>query len=949
MRFRDLPIRRKLMVMLLSTSGTVLLLTCVAFVGYEFLSFRAAAVRNLSTVGRVTANNSTAALAFDNQDDASEVLAALKGEPQIVSAALYDSEGRLFAQYPAAPPASEAAQAPPATPGADGYRFVASALIGVEPVREGTNRRLGSLYLKSDLRALRQQLTLYSVIAVAMTGIAFFVAYLLARLMQQQISRPVQLLAQSARTVSKERDYSVRARKLGADELGSLTDAFNQMLAQIQEQDRSVRESEARLRAVLNSSLNAVIVIDGLSQIIDWNPQAESMFGWTRQEALGRDLAETIIPPEFRPAHRQGFARYVATGQGTVIDRVTELTALRRDGAEFPVEVFVSALHSGAGTTFCGFVTDISERKEAADRLQSQLARLSLLGQITRAIGDRQDVPSIFQVVTRSLEEELTVSFCSVCLYDETEDRLTVTAVSPAALAARLEMPEGARIQTDESGLSRCMHGELLYEPDLRKLSMAFPARLARAGLCSLAAAPLIAESRVFGVLLVARRQAQAFSSGECEFLRQLSEHVGLAAQQARLYQALQRAYEDLKHTQQAVMQQERLLALGQMASGIAHDINNAISPIALYVDSLLERETGLSPVVRNNLEIIRRAIDDVAHTVARMREFYRAREPQETLLPVDLNRLVLQVVDLTRARWSDMAQQRGAAIQVQTELAPELPAIAGIESELRDAVTNLIFNAVDAMPEGGELRLRSRLVRRTEGVLTEDETGQSVQLEVTDTGVGMDEETRRRCLEPFFTTKGERGTGLGLAMVYGAMERHGADLELQSAVGQGTTIRMSFRVPASSVGLVSAAATIQVAGSRRLLIVDDDPLILQALRATLEADGHIVTVADGGQAGIDAFKAGEARGTPFDLVVTDLGMPHVDGRMLAAAVKSARPGTPVILLTGWGRRMIAEGDVPLHVDRVLSKPPKLGELRAALAQLCGTEPSASHRHLARR
>jgi signal transduction histidine kinase/ActR/RegA family two-component response regulator len=436
-------------------------------------------------------------------------------------------------------------------------------------------------------------------------------------------------------------------------------------------------------------------------------------------------------------------------------------------------------------------------------------------------------------------------------------------------------------------------------------------------------AAPLLVESKVFGVLVAARRQAHSFSSGECEFLRQASEHVALAAHQAQLYSALQQAYDDLRQTQKAVMQQERLLALGQMASGIAHDINNAISPVSLYTESLLQQEPGLSPRARGQLETIQRAIDDVAQTVARMREFYRQREPQMTLLPVDMNPLVQQVVDLTRARWSDMAQQRGIAIEMRTELAPDLPSIMGADNEIREALTNLIFNAVDAMPNGGPLILRTRLTQER-GV---------VQVEVVDAGIGMNEDTRRRCLEPFFTTKGERGTGLGLAMVYGAMQRHSADFEIESAVGKGTTARLSFAIPATPAVGAAVSATVSAVPPQRILLVDDDPLVLKSLRDTLEADGHSVTTADGGQAGIDAFLAARSRGNAFPVVITDLGMPYVDGRKVSNAIKTAAPETILLLLTGWGQRLVADGDVPPHVDRVLSKPPKLRELREALGR----------------
>ena len=168
------------------------------------------------------------------------------------------------------------------------------------------------------------------------------------------------------------------------------------------------------------------------------------------------------------------------------------------------------------------------------------------------------------------------------------------------------------------------MRGQLVYEPDVSAVDFPFPRRLAGGGLHSVVAAPLLFESQVFGILIASRRQVNGFSSGDCEFLRQLSEHVALAAHQAQVYTALEQAYEDLRQTQQTVMRQERLRALGQMASGIAHDINNAVSPVALYTESLLETEPNLSPRTREYLETTQRAIDDVAHTVARMREFYR-------------------------------------------------------------------------------------------------------------------------------------------------------------------------------------------------------------------------------------------------------------------------------------------------------------------------------------
>jgi signal transduction histidine kinase/ActR/RegA family two-component response regulator len=574
--------------------------------------------------------------------------------------------------------------------------------------------------------------------------------------------------------------------------------------------------------------------------------------------------------------------------------------------------------------------SEVELHKATEHRLQTQLERLNLLDQLTRAIGERLDLDSIYQVVVRRLEDNLPVDFGCVCLYDPAAEALTVTRVGvrSEALAMELAMKEQVRIPIDQNGLSRCVRGHLVYEPDLSRMDFPFPQRLSRGGLRAVVFAPLQVESQVFGVLIAARSEPESFSSGDCEFLRQVSEHVALAAHQAQVYEALQRAYDDLRQTQQTILQQERLRALGQMASGIAHDINNAISPVALYTDILLETEPNLSAQTRRYLETTQRSIEDVAHTVARMREFYRQPEPQLVLARVDLSELAEQVVDLTRARWRDMPLERGFVIQLNSELTQGLAPAAGVESEIREALTNLVFNAVDAMPEGGTLTLRTRTV-------SSPSKARYVAVEVTDSGVGMSEETRRRCLEPFFTTKGERGTGLGLAMVYGIAQRHNAEIEIESALGKGTTVRMLFpEANLSPAGLDRSTTPDAIPSRLRILVVDDDPLLIKSLRDALDTDGHLVTTANGGKEGIDAFQQAIDRGEQFAAVITDLGMPYVDGRKVSSAIKAASPLTPVILLTGWGQRLIEEGDAPADVDRVLNKPPKLRELRAALAEL---------------
>jgi PAS domain S-box-containing protein len=382
----------------------------------------------------------------------------------------------------------------------------------------------------------------------------------------------------------------------------------------------------------------------------------------------------------------------------------------------------------------------------------------------------------------------------------------------------------------------------------------------------------------------------------------------------------------ELSQVKQAVVQQERLRALGQMASGIAHDINNAITPAALYIESLLEQDKTLNPRARERLSLVQQAIAAVVQTVARLREFCRPREAQSAREAVDLNDVVQQSVALTRSRWHTMALGKGISIQTELNLANDLPATLGSESEIRDAIVNLIFNAVDAMPAGGTITLQTRAVAH------------GVTVEVRDTGIGMDEQTRRRCLEPFFSTKGEQGSGLGLAMVYGMLKRHGGEIEIVSEPGRGTTMRLQFPIESARVERQQTTAPRSTfAGKRsgiRILLADDDPALLESVGSALQADGHHVMTADDGQSAIDAFEAADKAGAPFAVVITDFVMPAVDGRKVSNVVNQMRPGTPVIMLTAYGHRVSAQDDTLSNVDHILAKPTNLADLRDTLERL---------------
>ena len=381
----------------------------------------------------------------------------------------------------------------------------------------------------------------------------------------------------------------------------------------------------------------------------------------------------------------------------------------------------------------------------------------------------------------------------------------------------------------------------------------------------------------------------------------------------------LEKTLNELKSTQQQVIQQERLSAIGQMASGIAHDFNNALTPIVGFTDLLIENPAVLESKEETQrcLSMLRTAAKDATSVVHRLREFYRPLESNEEFPVIDLTKIVEQAVSLTEPKWRRQAQANGVTIEVATRL-ENVPLVAGEESALREVLTNLIFNAVDAMPDGGLITLE-----------TATENDQAI-VRITDTGAGMTEAVRQRCLEPFFSTKGALGTGLGLSMVYGIIERHRGKLEIQSTPGKGTTfiIRMPLAAPMSQVQ-PNAVAGGKTDHALNVLVVDDEPRVREVLSAYLGCDGHRVTTASSGREGLQRFKTQR-----FDLVVTDRAMPEMSGDQMAGFIKQVNPNIPVVLLTGFGALIEVTGAQPKDVDVVLSKPISLNALRKTIESL---------------
>ena len=378
------------------------------------------------------------------------------------------------------------------------------------------------------------------------------------------------------------------------------------------------------------------------------------------------------------------------------------------------------------------------------------------------------------------------------------------------------------------------------------------------------------------------------------------------------------------------------------MAAGLAHDFNNALSLILGYSELLLDDLAVESPgpPKADFLHTIIDAAQDAASMFRRLRSFYRPHDETQQLVAVDVNHLVRQAVAITRPRWHGQALGEAVTISVELSLSPALPALRAAGAELCEMLTNLIFNAVDAMPTGGRIDVRTSLQPAAPG--DGPPTGKlmdEIVIEVEDTGGGMSEEVRRRCLEPFFTTKGQRGNGLGLAMVYGTIQRHGGSVMVHSSVGVGT--RFVLRLPltcAAELPPLEVAAP----GDRtswRILIVDDQPAFVALIEQYLATDHHLAETASNGEEALAKFRA-----RPSELVITDRAMPGMSGDSLARQIKAVSPITRVILLTGFHKldEEVAAEPPQTAADLVISKPVTQAMLRVAISRVMSGEAPAA-------
>ncbi len=376
----------------------------------------------------------------------------------------------------------------------------------------------------------------------------------------------------------------------------------------------------------------------------------------------------------------------------------------------------------------------------------------------------------------------------------------------------------------------------------------------------------------------------------------------------------------------------ERMRMIGQIASGVAHDLNNVLANV-LGHSQLLKAETEDQDVI-NTINIIEQSALDGAETVRRIQEF-TVQRMQQNLDLIDLNAVVQSTIDLSRPRWRDDAQQRGMRVEVERELQP-IPTVQGKAAEMREVLVNLLNNAIDAMPpEGGKLTFKTYL----------ENSGQSVCLEVADTGKGMSPEVRRHIFEPFYTTKGVRGTGLGLSVAYSIISRFGGEISVESRPGMGTAF--FIRLPVAR-NIISEAKPVSVQTNERrkprftgrILAIDDESNLRNVLKRSLSMAGFEVDVAAGGPEALEMLRKAsqltERQERPYDLIFSDLGMPEMSGWEVAQEVGKHWPKIFLVLVTGWGEQVDLQKMAEFNIIRTIAKPFNIHDLTNLAGQLIG-------------
>jgi signal transduction histidine kinase len=504
-----------------------------------------------------------------------------------------------------------------------------------------------------------------------------------------------------------------------------------------------------------------------------------------------------------------------------------------------------------------------------------QLAEQALIGQIASTLSSSLQIEDVYERFASEVKTLVGFDRMTAIVVDEvkqTFDKLYVAGQDSEILSGWKDWPlEGTGVQWV------VQNRKVSIEPDLASpeaVRFKDNGRMLRAGFRSGIRVPLPVDNKVIGIISLWGVEPNAYGTREQEILERLASQMAPAMENARIYQETQRALETLRTTHEKLVRIERLRAMGELASGVAHDFNNSLAAILGRAQLLINQTTD--ETFLQSLRLIEQAAKDSAQMVRRILEFARV-DPEVEYTAVDLSGLAHDVVELTRHKWSDEAQSKGQSIRVTVHQG-DVPPARGNYAELREALTNIVINACESITGNGVIEIRTESLNK------------KVCLSVSDTGAGMKPEVLRRIFDPFFTTKSSTSTGMGLSVAFGIVSRHGGNIDVESHENVGTTMRVSLPAATSELVVRETAGTFSISPTRvaDILVIEDEPTILDTMEKILTMAGHRVTLVQDGEQGISLFRSGK-----FDIVFTDLGMPGLSGWEVAEAIKRGAGMSP--------------------------------------------------------
>jgi len=568
----------------------------------------------------------------------------------------------------------------------------------------------------------------------------------------------------------------------------------------------------------------------------------------------------------------------------------------------------------------------LDDLRASTQRLEDLVFKLGTLNELVELSARSPKIEDLLPSFLQTTMRAVHASAGSIMLLDQEKGLLRPAASRglPDEITDSAEVALGEGIAGKVAEL-----GDAIVIESMEKDARFAQVKDSRQGSGSFLCMPLRAGDRVVGVMNLVRKEdtgttpstPRPFSTSDLQFLATLLTYIAYAVDNARLLEDAQesarqrqRVVDDLRATQAQLVRGETLSAIGKLASGMAHHLNNLFAVILGRLEILLVK-APTAPDARRYIEIIQRAAQDGAEVVRRVQRFSRV-QPVSRATPVDLNQLAQEVLELTRPRWHNEAQLRQIRIDTELHLGG-IKAVAGELAPLREVLMSLVLNAIDAMPGGGQLTLRTW------------SDAKDVHCTVSDTGSGMTDEVRQRAFEPFFTTKGPKSTGLGLSVTYGIIQRHNGRIDIDTGPGRGTTVQITLPAvlptlrppPPAPVALADTTVL-------RVLVVDDEPEVRTAVADILGTAGYTTFQAAGGREALAWLDAGQS----VDLVLTDLGMPGMTGTDLARSVRGRWPGLRIGLMTGWDETEAPVGEASSIVDFVIAKPFQLSALLSAYA-----------------